>query len=156
MIIITSYIFRNRRAIYRNLLKQVFTRPTLQSWFWPLSLSALKFYNSKIYKICKQTHKAATSTHVIGLLQVQARRYFDVITSLVSLEHGVNSWEKVTSQRILALERSGVTSLLDISIVGMHVIRCHSNGTIWQLWVQRPRRCNIWINNIHTTTIIGE
>jgi hypothetical protein len=33
---------------------------------------------------------------------------FDVITSLVSLEHGVYSWEKVTSQRILALERSGV------------------------------------------------
>jgi hypothetical protein len=40
-----------------------------------------------------------------------------VITSLVSLEHGVYSWEKVTSQRILFLERSGVTSLRDISIV---------------------------------------
>jgi hypothetical protein len=41
---------------------------------------------------------------------------------LVSLEHGVYSWEKVTSQRKLALERSGVTSLRDISIVGMHPV----------------------------------
>jgi hypothetical protein len=40
---------------------------------------------------------------------------------LVSLEHGVDGWEKVTSQRKLALERAGVTSLRDISIVGMHV-----------------------------------
>jgi hypothetical protein len=63
---------------------------------------------------------------------------FDVITSLVSLEHGVDGWEKMTSQRKLALERAGVTSLRDIWIVGMHVIRCHSNGTIWPLWVQRP------------------
>jgi hypothetical protein len=47
---------------------------------------------------------------------------FDVITSLVSLEHGVSSWEKVTSQRRLALERSGVTSLRDLSIVGMHLV----------------------------------
>jgi hypothetical protein len=65
---------------------------------------------------------------------------FDVITSLVSLEHGVYSWEKVTSQHILSLERSGVTSLPDISIEGMHVICCHSNETVWPLWVQRPRR----------------
>jgi hypothetical protein len=82
--------------------------------------------------------------------------FFDVITSLVSLEHGVYICEKVTSQRILALERSGVTSLRDISIVGMHVIRCHSNGTVRPLWVQRPRRGNIWTKHIHTTTIIGE
>jgi hypothetical protein len=32
-----------------------------------------------------------------------------------------------------ALERSGVTSLRDISIVEMHVICYHSNETIWLL-----------------------
>jgi hypothetical protein len=41
---------------------------------------------------------------------------FDVITSLVSLEHGVYGWENVTSQRDTR-SNVGVTSLRDISIV---------------------------------------
>jgi hypothetical protein len=46
------------------------------------------------------------------------------------------------------LERSGVTSLRDISIVG-HVIRCYSDEIIWPLWVERPRRGIIWENIIY-------
>jgi hypothetical protein len=79
---------------------------------------------------------------ILRVARILGETFFDVITSLVSLEHGVDGWEKVTSQRKLALERAGVMSLRDISIVGMHVIRCHTNGTIWPLWVQRPRRGN--------------
>jgi hypothetical protein len=44
---------------------------------------------------------------------------FDVITSLVSLDYWGCGCEKVTSLREATLERSGVTSLRDISIGGV-------------------------------------
>jgi hypothetical protein len=46
-------------------------------------------------------------------------KLFDVITSLVSLDYWGYDCEKVTSLRKATLERSGVTSLRDISIVGV-------------------------------------
>jgi hypothetical protein len=45
-------------------------------------------------------------------------RFFDVITSLVSLDYWGYGCEKVTSLREATLERSGVTSLRDIDSGG--------------------------------------
>jgi hypothetical protein len=39
-----------------------------------------------------------------------------------------------------SLERSGVTSLRDISIVGSHVTRCYDDETIWPPRVELPRK----------------
>jgi hypothetical protein len=65
---------------------------------------------------------------------------FDVITSLVSLDYWGYGCEKVTSLREATLEKSGVTSLRDISIVGGHVTHRHSDVTIWPLRIEPPRK----------------